>query len=45
MSDKQELEKAIDDYKEAVEHKRVLVKEAVERVETVRQVKTELPNR
>lgn len=45
MSDKQELEKAVADYQLCVEKKRKQVNEAAERIKTIRQVQTEIPNR
>jgi len=43
MSDKQELEKAVDEYKKAVEEKHKQVIEAAEQIKTTRQVQTEIP--
>jgi len=45
MSDQQLLKDTIEQYNNAIEEKRRLVKEAAERAATVRQVQTESPNR
>jgi len=45
MSDQSELQKAIEVLNIAYEEKDKLVKEAAEKIETVRQVQTESPNR
>ena len=45
MSDKTELEKALSEYKKAVEEKHRQVNEAAEQIETTRQTQTEQPYR
>ena len=45
MSDKEAIEKAVKCFTDATKEKDQIVKEAAEKIETVRQVQTESPNR
>ena len=45
MSDTQELKDAVKEYRKTVDEKKAAIKRAAEEIQTVRQVKTELPNR
>ena len=45
MSDQDELKKVVESFSKAVEEKTEQVKQAAEKIETVRQVQTESPNR